>query len=123
MIPVFARRLFLYACGWVPVVFFCTVAMHQATAVHWRWALVYSTTYLLPAVVVGFIWWTVAQRWPWRRLSLWKIVAAELGLAIVFLALWEGLFALYLWAVAGPAAVQSVFSQSLGWQLNYGLMV
>jgi signal transduction histidine kinase len=117
------RGVLLYLAGWVPLFLFCVALMRQTAAPTFGHALLYTITYLLPAVAAGALAWRLALRLPWRRLPWIQFCAIELALALGFTVAWNGAFFGLLWLQAGPAVMRSVQRQTGAWQLLFGLVI
>lgn len=113
----------LYLLGWSPIFGLYILALKQTAALTWPNAVLYSASYLLPAILLGCVWRIVAARLSWPDWRAPRILATEVVAAALFVALWHTLFFAYLLIVAGPETARGVFTQAIGWQLIYGLMI
>jgi len=118
-----AQAILLYLACWVPLVLIFTVAMRSSAAPGWMAALLYTVSYLLPAVALGAVWWFVLGAvLPWNRMRWPALVGVECLNAFVYTAGWTLVFGLMIWATAGGAVVRAFVVSRLPWLVAFGLV-
>ena len=114
----------LYVAAWLPMIVLCALEFLQnhiaATALV---AILYSTSYIGPAIVVGAAAWQVARRVPWRKLNWPKFIGVEIVIGCSFVVFWHVLFWGWIWMVAGRKnAIANVYALR-GWPMLMALLV
>ena len=126
MKPVFTRAqaVLLYFACWVPLLLIFTAAMRSGAAPGWISALFFTTSYLLPAVAFGSVYWFIlGAAVPWNRLSWPVLVGVECINAVVYTVGWTLVFGLLLRATAGSAVAHEIIGSRLPWQMAFGLVI
>src|SRR5690242_10374987 len=101
------QRAGLYIAGWLPLWILYGIALAATMSQGIALGLVCSGFYFVPAIAVGAAAWQLANRVPWRRLSIPAFAGLEIALDLGFLLTWQAAFAGLLWLTAGPATAKA----------------
>jgi hypothetical protein len=116
------QAILLYVAGWLPAYALYVVVMWQS-ARHLPTALLWTFSYLGPAILIGGLVWRIAARVPWTRRSWRAGVLTELALNAGFLVAWHAIFLAFLWLRTGWATTRGIIEQTLVWQLLMGALL
>lgn len=119
-----ARVVAIYIVAWLPLhVMYTVMLWRTSVAEDVATALLYSTSYIIPAIVAGAVVWQIARRVPWRKLAWWQFAGIELGLGLGYIAAWQAMFFFWLMLRAGREAVVENAAGLLSWPLLMVVLV